>query len=78
MNVCGACGLDFSTVPSFDDHRVGVHDYTLAQGARREPPVYDGRRCLAVAELESSGWTRDRYGRWFSPIDHPAVERVIL
>lgn len=78
MNVCPTCGLDFSTVAAFDDHRIGTFDYTFQQGVRREPPVFDGRRCLDLEEMEQAGWRTDRYGRWKSPIEHPAVERVQL
>lgn len=73
-----ACGLDFSTVPSFDDHRVGVHDYTFAEGLHREPPVFDGRRCLDADEMEKAEWRQDRYGRWASPTKHLALERIEL
>jgi len=80
MNICGACGLDFASVPAFDEHRVGKHDYTFAEGARREPPRYDGRRCLAVSELEDAGWGKDRWGRWRLPavLEPHLVERVNL
>lgn len=80
MNECRSCGLDFSTVPAFDEHRVGTHDYTLAEGMRREPPVYDGRRCLDESEMRDAGWSRDRWGRWKLPADREPhlVERVSL
>jgi hypothetical protein len=67
MNMCPTCGLDFNLVEAFDEHRVGEHDYTFEEGARREPPVYDGRRCLHVSEMEEAGFTRDRWGRWKLP-----------
>lgn len=78
MNECPTCGLDFESVASFDDHRVGTHDYTLAEGLRRDPPVEDGRRCLDRDEMEQAGWRHDRYGRWKSPIEHPELARVKL
>lgn len=78
MNVCTTCWLDFSTVPSFDDHRVGVHDYTLAEGLRRDPPVENGRRCLTLDEMQNAGWQQDRHGRWASPTRHLALDRVEL
>ena len=64
MNVCGSCRQGFSSVKGFDRHRVGRHGYTLAEGARRVPPVFDGRRCLAASELEDSGFVLDGRGRW--------------
>ncbi len=53
MNLCTVCTLDFGSVSAFDRHRVGVHEYTFAQGAKMEPPRYDGRRCLSVSEMEA-------------------------
>ena len=78
MNLCVSCGLDFSDVPDFDDHRVGKHEYTYSQGVAMEPMREDGRRCLTLDEMRRSGWTRDRYGRWRSPVEHVNVERVRL
>jgi hypothetical protein len=78
MNICSTCGLNFVSVPSFDDHRVGTHDYTYAEGIRQDPPVEDGRRCLDLDEMEQAGWHQDRYGRWKSPIEHPELARVQL
>lgn len=66
MNVCGACGLDFSSVKGFDAHRVGKHAYTYSQGAKMDPPREDGRRCLSVEELEAAGFAQDVRGRWGS------------
>ena len=62
MNVCGACGLDFSSVRAFDSHRVGRHGFTLAEGLRRGREV--GRRCLVVHELCDVGFAQDGRGRW--------------
>jgi len=80
MNECATCGLDFNSVPAFDAHRVGKHDYLFAEGARRDPPVYDGRRCLAESELVDGGWKRDRWGRWQLPeaLRPHLVDRVQL
>jgi hypothetical protein len=69
MNVCSTCGLDFSTPEDFDEHRVGTHDYLLAEGLRMNPPRDDGRRCLDEDEL--TGWRKDQHGRWVAPaVDH--------
>lgn len=80
MNLCRTCGLDFNSVAAFDEHRVGTHDYLFAEGARRDPPVYNGRRCLAVSELEEAKFERDRWGRWGLPATRKPhlVERVNL
>lgn len=77
-NLCRSCGLDFQTEAGFDDHRVGDHDYTFAQGLRMEPPREDGRRCLDASELESLGWHPDRHGRWRRPVRERVLERVEL
>jgi hypothetical protein len=80
VNVCPTCGLDFHSVATFDEHRVGTHDYTFEEGVRRDPPVYDGRRCLHVSEMEEAGFSRDRWGRWQLPaaLEPHLVERVNL
>lgn len=73
MNLCRPCGEDFSSVGSFDAHRVGEHDYTLHEGLKMEPPREDGRRCLTVDEMEEAGWDKDKHGRWRAP-GHPGDE----
>jgi hypothetical protein len=78
MNICPTCGLDFSSVAAFDDHRVGTHDYTYSEGVAMDPMREDGRRCLHLDEMKSQGWRRDRWDRWQSPIEHPSIERVTL
>lgn len=78
MNICTTCGLDFADENSFDDHRVGNHDYLYLEGLRMEPPREDGRRCLGLDEIEAAGWRHDRYGRWKSPAAHPLMARVAL
>ena len=55
LNFCRQCGRDFASGRTFDQHRVGVHDYTLAEGLRMDPPREDGRRCLYDAELLELG-----------------------
>jgi hypothetical protein len=67
MNVCGACGLDFGGIAAFDAHRVGRHEYTLAQGLQMDPPREDGRRCLDLDELLGLGFVQNAYGRWTTP-----------
>lgn len=65
MNVCGSCGKDFSSLRAFDSHRVGRHGYTVGEGLRRVPAVFDGRRCLASHELLDGGFAQEPSGRWF-------------
>ena len=64
MNVCGPCGLDFSSVRAFDAHRVGKHAFTYIEGLRMNPPREDGRRCLRVDELHAAGFAQNTRGRW--------------
>lgn len=61
MNLCGACGQDFTSVSLFDKHRVGKHEHPFSQ----DHP--DGRRCLDLAEMAGLGWERNPRGRWFDP-----------
>jgi hypothetical protein len=56
LAACRSCGRDFSGDSLFDAHRAGVHDYTLLEGLRREPPLEDGRRCLDTDEMRERGW----------------------
>ena len=67
MNHCRVCGQDFGSLGAFDNHRVGKHAYTFAEGLRFEPSKEDGRRCLDADELRAKDWKQDRYGRWRRP-----------
>lgn len=51
---CPACWEYFNSTYAFDRHRVG----------RIGTPE---RRCLAVLEMQSSGWTKGPKGHWLSP-----------
>jgi hypothetical protein len=50
-SICGACGLIFSSVSSFDKHRVG----------RYEPLE---RRCLTVDEMIEKKMVQNEKGWW--------------
>ena len=52
---CPTCGEYFNGVQPFDRHRVGHY----ANSGQRNT-----RRCLAVAEMEARGWTRNGAGFW--------------
>ncbi len=67
MNLCRACGQDFSSVEAFDRHRVGAHTYTYDAGLLLDPPRHDGRRCLNLDEMARAGWVLDARGRWVHP-----------
>lgn len=64
MNLCRSCGSDFTSLETFDAHRVGTHEYTFGEGLKLEPPVEDGRRCLDADEMRGRGWAQDSKGRW--------------
>jgi hypothetical protein len=64
MNLCRACGEDFGSVNAFDAHRVGTHAYTSTGGLTMTPPRDDGRRCLAVWEMETRGFVRNAREAW--------------
>ena len=67
MNVCSPCGQDFSSVEAFDRHRVGEHAYSLDEGLLLDSPREDGRRCLSLEEMATTGWAVDARGRWVHP-----------
>ena len=66
LNLCRACGQDFSGLETFDRHRVGKHAYLWS------PAREDGRRCLDSAEMGALGWTRNARGQWRDPARSPA------
>jgi hypothetical protein len=68
VNVCGACGADFSGLTMFDAHRVGKHELDY-------PAHEDGRRCLTADEMAERGWQPNRRGAWHDPA---AAERMRL
>jgi len=61
---CSACGLFFSGTSSFDQHRTGVHAYTVSEGLRMQPVRENGRRCLHPSEMAEAGMELDNRGRW--------------
>jgi hypothetical protein len=71
VNLCTACGEDFSSVSAFDRHRVGRHAYDFAEGL--DMGLEDGRRCRDEGEMRSAGMAPDPRGRWCIARD---VERV--
>lgn len=73
MNLCRACGQDFSSVGLFDRHRTGRHAYTFAEGLRMDPPVDDGRRCLDLSDMRSLWWEPNERGAWHDPERSAAV-----
>ncbi len=75
MNLCVACGHDFASVRAFDRHRTGVHEYTLSEGLRFEPPVEDGRRCMDAREMSAAGLVLDGRGRWTVSADRDHARR---
>ncbi len=62
LNQCGACGEDFTSVETFDRHRVGEHEHRFSTA---HP---EGRRCLSGDEVLAKGWQWDDKGRWFDPV----------
>lgn len=76
LNLCRSCDTDFASVAAFDRHRTGVHDYTLAEGLRFEPPVEDGRRCMAPDEMLDHGMEVDGRGRWRIAISEADQKRL--
>jgi hypothetical protein len=64
VNLCRACDSDFTSVETFDAHRVGKHAYTYEDGLKLDPSVEDGRRCLDAEEMLALGWRQEERGRW--------------
>jgi hypothetical protein len=73
---CRSCGEDFNGDTLFDRHRVGIHEYTYAEGLGMDPPREDGRRCLDTDELRTLGWTLNEKGRWFDPVQASRLKRA--
>jgi hypothetical protein len=67
LNGCGGCHADFTSLETFDRHRVGTYEYTLEQGLKLDPPREDGRRCLSPEEMQAKSWERNDKGRWTDP-----------
>ena len=67
LHGCSSCRQDFTSTTLFDRHRVGVHEHTLEQGLRLDPPREDGRRCLDTNEMTAKGWELNDRGRWLDP-----------
>ena len=84
LNFCTACGEDFASLGTFDEHRIGEHEYRYDEGLLLDPPRYDGRRCLEVDEMLVMGWHQDPRGRWRQEAGEyhsdlaPRVDRVEL
>jgi hypothetical protein len=66
VNLCHACGEDFSSVGAFDAHRVGKHELNFPEHA-------DGRRCMDADEMRAAGMELDVRRRWCIVAE---VERV--
>ena len=82
MNYCVECQQDFGSLSAFDRHRQGRHEYTYSEGVRKYGRE-DGRRCLAVWEMEELRDARERpvfvrngSGRWSIGSDLEAAARV--
>jgi hypothetical protein len=61
LNLCRACGSDFTSVRLFDAHRIGRHEYSWSR------ELEDGRRCLDIEEMHERGWEQEQNSRWFDP-----------
>ncbi|HST13264.1 MAG TPA: hypothetical protein VLJ44_00260 [Gaiellaceae bacterium] len=64
MNLCTACGEDFSSVSAFDRHRIGKHAYTYTEGLGMNPEHHDGRRSMDEAEMRAAGMDPNARGWW--------------
>jgi hypothetical protein len=65
-NTCGACGMVFSGLSGFDEHRTGNY---VDIG-----PDY-GRRCRSAVEMAERGYV-EREGVWKKPMDERRLEQL--
>jgi hypothetical protein len=62
LNTCCSCEEDFASLAAFEHILSAPSD-----------PVFD---CMSLSELESQGWTQDKFGRWTSPKLRASAERM--
>lgn len=67
MNQCIACGLDFKSAKSFDDHRVFTNP---------KKDDWKTRRCLTKKELIDMGMEPDNNGRWRVPMPQECLSKL--
>lgn len=52
---CAACGITFTSVTGFDDHRYGSHEH-------------DTRRCRTPEQMQERGYEPNDAGHWRKPL----------
>jgi hypothetical protein len=75
---CGGCGEMFTSLATFDAHRVGEYDAPVArpqekQATRTTPVTHHTRRCLTLAELRAAGLCAER--RWITVMHEGVASR---
>ena len=67
-STCGKCKLVFSSLSSFDMHRVGSFGTYI-----KETEIYTKhtRRCLLDEEMQKEGMRQNKYGHWTCGGDFP-------
>lgn len=53
---CACCGEIFTSISSFDLHRIGRFEHRKA------------RRCMTIREMQARGVTRNERGMWTTPM----------
>jgi hypothetical protein len=67
---CTACGLVFTSVSSFDMHRVGgFGDPIYDRRGRLTGYSKPTRRCLTLDEMRTKGMVQTEKGQWSTGID---------
>jgi len=64
--LCSGCNLQFSSVGSFDKHRVGSYGDAIYIGNKFSHYEKHSRRCLAVDEMKGKGMFLRENGLWGS------------
>jgi hypothetical protein len=63
LNQCTACGADFVSLRSFDQHVL----------SKPSDPDFD---CLTIAEMQRQGWTQNALRRWSSPQSQASADTL--
>jgi len=61
---CGKCGLAFSSVQAFDNHRVGGYGDPITIKGKTVGYTKSERRCLTIEGMQAKGMALTQKGIW--------------
>lgn len=63
---CSGCGHSFTSVSTFDDHRIGSYGEAIYTKSENHVTGYtkSTRRCLTPDEMRARGWAQNKWGQW--------------